>query len=390
MTDSAALSPAGRIGSSASPADPADPNTWRPRWRALAALALAALAIRLLFMIAGCLVFDLTPEQYANRGDGISYIRYARFIASQPTEFTAYDTRVFPGYPLLIAPLSLMGMPTWLAALALNMAAGTTAAVLSAAVFRDLRVGWLMAFFTPVFVAASSIVGNESPMLAFTLAGLLVARRAGITAAGVGGLLVGLGGVQRPMACFALLGWMVVLFRRRQFGAALVMGVAAAAVVGATLAGVQYWFGDALHGVRFYATSDQSYAGELLTWPMKSLIFTPFYQPVQMFKIPYIWAHVLLTFAGIALLAWQIRAGWGDDRRLLAVIWLSLNTLYVLMIGSDWGFHALPRFLIPGLPPLFYAISTVLPPLKNRLALAIWVVAVAASFAVGLYHVRAT
>lgn len=389
MTDQLALTSSVSRDAASGPKEdaPLRPGGW---WRQLLAIGLAALAIRLLFVAVTCIVFDLTPEQYAHRGDGYSYIRYARFIADQSTEFTGYDARVFPGYPLLIAPLSLIGIPTWAAALAVNIAAGAVSAVLGAVVFRDLRVGWLMAFFIPVYVASSAMAGNEAPMLAFALAGLAVAGRGGMTAAGVGGLLLGVAGIQRPVACFAVLGMMIVLARRRQWAAALLVGFPAAAVVAATMLLVQQWLGDALYGVRFYATSDQSYAGELFAWPMKSLIFTPLYQPVQVFKLPYVWMHALLAVGGTVLLTWRAWAGERSDRQMLAIIWLGLNTLYVLMIGSDWGFHALPRFLIPALPPLFLAYSGVLPALTGRWRITFWVLAAAASFCIGLYHVRST
>ncbi len=41
--------------------------------------------------------------------------------------------------------------------------------------------------------------------------------------------------------------------------------------------------------------------------------------------------------------------------------WLLGNTLFVLCIGSGWGFNHFPRFNIPAQPALFYALSPLLP-----------------------------
>jgi hypothetical protein len=55
------------------------------------------------------------------------------------------------------------------------------------------------------------------------------------------------------------------------------------------------------------------------------------------------------------------------------------NTLFVLCMGGIWGFQGFPRYIVPGIPPMFAALHPRLP----RRAW-IWALLTAASFAVAV------
>jgi hypothetical protein len=123
------------------------------------------------------------------------------------------------------------------------------------------------------------------------------------------------------------------------------------------------WTGDASHGVRVYASNPGAYGGDrMFTWPFKSLIFTPLYDPqVSAGRIAYIWTHVVLTLGAIVMLARRCSQSSPAAVDVLALVWLVGNTAFVLCIGSYWGFQHFPRFIIPAMPALFWAWRGALP-----------------------------
>jgi hypothetical protein len=102
----------------------------------------------------------------------------------------------------------------------------------------------------------------------------------------------------------------------------------------------------------------------MFTWPFKSLLVTPSTTPVAAWKVVYVGVHVLAVLAGCfwAFRQWR-RAPTTGERGVaaLAGVWLLGNTLYVLSIGSVWGFHDFPRYIVPALPALFWVCRGLLP-----------------------------
>src|SRR5206468_1683361 len=118
---------------------------------------------------------------------------------------SAFDRRVFVGYPGIIAAISVLGLSLPTASLIVNWLCAGLAASLSALLYRDARVGWVLVFFPPSFLTYSTLAMTEATLLAFTLGGLLLTRRGRWLA---GGILLGYAGLVRPVACFAVLGLM--------------------------------------------------------------------------------------------------------------------------------------------------------------------------------------
>jgi hypothetical protein len=205
------------------------------------------------------------------------------------------------------------------------------------------------------------------------------------------GIVLGLAGLVRPMACFAAGGVMIALLVRRRFNAALTIGVVAANVFLAGVVALHAWTGDALFGARVYASNPGAYGGEMFAWPFKSLIETPARGGASIGRVVYIYAHVLLTLvAGSALAARWVRFSVArpesrslDPRDAVALPWLAGNTVFVLCVGSHWGFDHFPRFGIPAMPALFWAVRRFLP---DRWYL--WAALLAAVFVFAVIGVR--
>src|SRR5205823_3442675 len=99
--------------------------------------------------------------------------------------------------------LGLAGVPVTIAALGVSWLSSAAAAVLSALLFRDRRIGWAMAIIPPSFLTYSTLAMSEASLLALVALGMYcVVRRDALVA---GALALGFAGLVRPVACFAVL-----------------------------------------------------------------------------------------------------------------------------------------------------------------------------------------
>ncbi|MDB5301294.1 MAG: hypothetical protein JWO87_2957 [Phycisphaerales bacterium] len=331
-----------------------------PSARELWAIVLVAVLLRAALFLLVASRFHVTFDEWALRDDGKSYVHYASALLGDSSQLTDYDRRVFPGYPGLIALLHLGHVPFTVAAIAVDWGSAGAVAALAAILFRDRRIGWALTCLIPQYFMNSSLAMTEAPMLALSLAGLILAeRKRGVA----GGFLLGLAGLVRPMACFAVLGqiWRDTLGRR--FGNALVAAAISGAVVMTGIAALHAWSGDAMHGVKVYASDKSTYNGELIVWPFKSLIHESLRPEISVARGCYVWLHVAIVLAAVGGLAVKcLRSGSeADPRDMMALPWLAGNTLFVLCIGSYWGFQHFPRFTIPALPALFWSVREFLP-----------------------------
>ncbi|HEX2060842.1 MAG TPA: hypothetical protein VHK90_08870 [Thermoanaerobaculia bacterium] len=320
--------------------------------RTMLVLMTAAVAVRLLAATIAIAATDMQPNDLARLRDGPAYLAYVTAIrggAEGFAQLAEYDRRVFAGYPLLLALIGADRLP--LLAIALNWLAAAGAAALAWRLYDDVRVGWAMAVLTPSYLLYSTTVMSEAVVvLAGVAAVLLMTRARGVPA----GVALGFAAVARPLAlsfgaaCLAVRSW-----RSRTFLSAAIVALLCVAAAGAWL---WWWSGSLASGIDVYRSDTRAYGGNaIFTWPFASLIGVPLRESVPLWKIAYIWAHVAVVLAGLVLLLRERPR----DRTSLA--WLATNTAIAVSIGGIWGFHEFHRFLIPALPPLFYAWRNLLP-----------------------------
>ena len=339
----------------------------RRRWE-LVAIAAVAILLRVAVFAGATRVAHVPVATYTAEGDTVSYVRQAAAMAGRTryADLDEYDRRVFPGYPAMIAVVhAATGLGFDAAALAVTWACTGVAAVAVAAAVGDARVGWAMTCLLPHYGTNSSLGMGEAPTLACVGLALLAAR--GPDGAWdrwrVAGLLLGVAGLVRPMACFAALGVAVAMDRGHRRRAAMSLLATAAAVVVAGLIVMQLWTGDALQGAHVYATHPGAYGGHLVGWPFQSLLTTPGREGTPAGRVAYVWAHVAVVLLACFVASrrvWVRRRG-GDPRDALMAPWLVGNTLFVLCIGSRWGFAHFPRFTIPAEPALFWTCRAAIP-----------------------------
>ena len=389
--------------------DSLDPRLYQPQksrttpWRQALIIAAVAIVARAIICASVLIISRTTLSKYADLYDGRSYLINARAIEGDWSQFDGYQGRVFPGFPAMIALLHRFSIPNPAAAVALNWIGAAVAAGAAVLLFQDIRVGCATAVLMPHYLMNSSLALSEAPMLGLSCLGLLLLwpqsrqRRLPLAQIILGGLLLGAAGVVRPMACFAAIAFGVVAISNRRMRDLALVIVTSAGVVLLSLILSQHWRGDALAGIRFYANSDLTYGGQLLSWPFHSLITVSISGRVPPQRIFYIWLHVGLVLAACALAVYRLTPivfnppalnseprmyirgfrGFDEGRGmkkippidpprlpsldLLAGIWLLTNTSFVLCIGSVWGFQCFHRFAVPAFPAMFWILRKFLP-----------------------------
>lgn len=345
----------------------------RSRAGELLAIALVTTGLRVLVAFISAAIMHQSVLAFASQneeigwGDAPSYTIQAKAMAGDITVHDItdpYHWRVFPGFPAMIAVVHKLGVPLNIAALVIPWISAGIAAAAAAALFNDMRIGWALSVLIPHYLTYSAMPMTEAPLLALLLCGLILACRGHPL---IGGLLIGYGGLVRPVACFALAGYVLYAFWVNKRLAAILTSLAAGAVVAAGILLLHHWTGgNAFRGVNVYANHPGAYNGQLFTWPFHSLIatmFDPKLPYLKTGKIIYVWTHVIIMLSACGLLVWRFthRKPQCDTGDILALPWVVLNTIFVLCVGSKWGFLAFHRFAIPALPGVFYAFRSWLP-----------------------------
>ena len=203
-----------------------------------------------------------------------------------------------------------------------------------------------------------------------------------------GALALGCAGLIRPVACFAVAGVLALIghrwllerrevrrihkiqphfetrMGREQLRTAILVILISGAVVAAGFGALHVWRGDALEGVKIYASSQDTFAGQVMSWPFGSLIMTSLNTAVPLWKVGYVWSYVLFVVVGCVLAGRRLRMSRQSetfDLALLAGVWLFGNTIFVLCTGSVWGFHYFDRHILAAVPALLWAYTDVFP-----------------------------
>lgn len=366
-----------------------------PSLRILVWIGLSALIFRATLVWGFASTSGMSMSEVALARDGEQFAAYAYALVDRPIDAKAvqpdaYTLRLFPLTSAMYALVHGTGIPMHLAMLLVSWVSSALACALAAAFLRSVAIGWLMVVITPSWLLCSAIPSTEAVYLCFVMIGLLLARHAstyregksatsnGLTAAG--GLLLGLGGLARPVACFAVAGAMLGTYMGKRIGQVCLMGTIALGTVIAGYGWVWLRFGGMVT-LQGYAQSSGAYAeGGILDWPFASLIRTPLIEHAPLWKVGYVGVHVAASLVGCGLLirqavwpadisASQQRASPTDDTGGVSqpsdprlrwlptclAVWACGTVLFALCTGDRWGFHEFPRFIVPCLPALLFA-----------------------------------
>lgn len=332
---------------------------YSPTRRDLILIALAAFVLRFVALAVMAHKAHLPLEEMPYRSDGTAYIDNAKRINGDGMP-SAYDQRVFVGYPWLLAIAHRVGVPYTWGSQVIGWAIPALLCVAAAAWLKDKRIGWGLAILPPHWVLDSACVMNESLMLLLCVTAMMALRRPAWWGVGLAGLSFAAAGVVRPMACFAVAGALAFLLQARQpkraVGVAVVTVVLLAALLGAFAA--VYW--NPLDNAKAYNTEELAYNGHLFTYPFGSFVETArtrgLLKPNFIYKASY-----MVAAAGVLLLAiWR----WRKNRQPLdawAATWWGTNFAFVACIGSHWGVDIAQRSLMWAAPAAYWTVRDYLP-----------------------------
>jgi|GEM_PF-5792067 len=157
------------------PSGPSNPN--QTSHTGLQAGALALL-VRGALLIAIFCIWGRSWYDYLSSSDAGSFLPVARVIAGleHADQLKLYDTRVFLGWPLIIAPFLALGLPQQ-SALVLVLLGAALAPWLYARLTNDFTSAWLLAVFPPAWLLATIHPISEAVYLVLIVAGCLAVQR---------------------------------------------------------------------------------------------------------------------------------------------------------------------------------------------------------------------
>lgn len=300
-------------------------------------------------------------SEYLTTSDAGSFIPVARALARlEPADHLKfYDTRVFPGWPLLIAPLLGAGLPEP-SVLMLVLLCAAFAPWLYLRLTGDPTGAWLLAVFPPAWLLATIHPISEGAYIVLIIAGCLAVRDHRWFLAGIAaGSLV----LFRPFGLTWVLAFALPLSATPRTGRSAAAYVLGGALMAAVLAGTNLMlYGDLLHQFRVYArplselnlpeslSRGESPAGHW-GWPFVNLVSTPFRYHVPLWKVAYIYtiAVASLALAGLAGRQLYRRQNLSDWERAALAGFLG-NTLLSFCTGPYWGFYSFDRYFVWSLP----------------------------------------
>ncbi len=355
-------------------------SPWRrePSLREVCAIAFLSGVIFVLIICASQNYF----AKVDNFGDNGAYMSVASAI--RHWDFHGLLVEHFWGLPYFMAALSML---TGISDRASLLVICVVASFASLSFVRQLWGGWVAALFAVVsfdWMQRSFLGGSEPLFAALLFSSFLALRRQRWVLAA---LLAALATVCRPLGVFALLGIGITLLWKRQF-----VKCAAATATGAAI-GLAYilplwrYFGSPLANVHGYDPQ-----GKMFGFPFYAIIKGTILYPAP-------WTNLVLSFGWILLVSAAVIVALRSRRyRAYAREFPAENIFAALYLFSiycynypSWARGSFPRFAIPVVPFVLFAILPRIPKDRRLLwVLAFLMSALAAISAIGLRMVLAS
>lgn len=335
----------------------------RLKWWQLAGAALLARLIALAVLLAAV---KGDVHWIHVRWDLESFTDLAALITKGTQPWNPWATRVFPGWVLAVAPFYAVWPSPWVFILA-SIVVGCCLPVAYRGIAGDDAGALLLCTGTPAFLIGS-ITGMSEPlyllMLCLALQG--VAKNRPMAA----GLWNGVTALVRPTAVFLAVGMGVNCVVNRKWRDLLMYAIPCG--LGAALLFVYagWMFGDALHHFHSYeslpnigeaastALGLKAGEGSHFGWPFVNLIKATMLPFTPLWKIAYVWLHVVALLAIVVLGLRRLRA---SSLHVVAAICALGTAAFILCTGPYWAFHAFDRYFTWALPAYLIILRSRLP-----------------------------
>jgi hypothetical protein len=316
------------------------------------------MGVRILLIAAAVSIADTDLVELAALHDGEHYQRFAEALRSPEglADLEPVTRRLAPGYPVVIAAVSLL-VPMPVAALLVSiLAAGGAVLFFGQSGARRSTVA-LFAVFTPSWLVFSSTAMSEGLFLALVLAGVVLWRRqeaeARTGARAGAALLLAAATLVRPVGALVFAPLFLVSLRPAPMRSSVATLAAYALPLLAWAAFATVLWGSPV--VFAHAYLDKDFA-----LPFASLVeglARPHLDLLKTGQVLFVLALAVGSLVGLVR-AWRARR---DRRRLEDAGWLASHLSFYLFLPSAWVFECLPRFLVSCLPPTLVGLDRWLP-----------------------------
>ncbi|MGH9440714.1 MAG: hypothetical protein ACRD16_00405 [Thermoanaerobaculia bacterium] len=318
-----------------------------------------ALGVRLaLFVFAFWRLGGLTPV--INLADEPSYAALAHMIGTGERPANRWMERMFPGWPLLLA-IPCRFLPIDWTILLMGALLAAAVPVLFFLLTRDFGMSVAVALVPPTWLKHSCIGMSEPAMLVLVLLSLVLYVRGKKVASAIP---MAASTLIRPVAGFAAIGVLWLVFRRSGWRRAMVWAAIFSSAILFQVAFNLHYYGVWNRQARLYA-NDPTLSPEILrafpagmtrraylNVPFASLILTPLRLSTPPWKVAFIAANVVAVVVSCVFLLRRLR---DSDLSFVFAVWGILNAGFIFCLGPYWGFHSFDRYAIAALPAYAFA-----------------------------------
>jgi hypothetical protein len=308
---------------------------------------------------------------FLSNSDAGSFLSFAKVLygINPVSSLSLYDTRVFPGWPLMFGWALKMGCPDQ-AMLVIAVLLAALVPVLFYRLTGERTLAWYLVYFPPAWLVATTHPVSEAAYLAIVLAALLAVKHGRPVLSGA------LGGACVVLRAFGV-AWLGGIFlgqhwRDHRISRATILTMVSGSIPVAGLLAISWAvYGDPLRQLHVYGQPlaqlniPAGLAAELHNpsghWglPFEHLLLTPWRTHVPLWKIAYIYAHVPV----VLILVWRaivfLRENPGAESWQVAlVLGFLANTALIVCTGPYWGFESFDRYFVWGLPGALWLART--------------------------------
>lgn len=299
--------------------------------------------------------------------DAGSYIAVVTAIVQGEMPEDPFFARVFPGWPLFIAPVYVIFSSEW-APVILTLLIASLLPSLHFLLTKDRVASLVMTCGLPCLLAGPAFLTNEHFYLMMIYLSCLAGKHSKYHLAS---LITGLTAWIRPLSFFLWIGQSLIYLRQRQIKTWLTTSIIAGGVVL-----MMFVFNKAVFGVpfiqfqqysclpnispeQFQMLNLQEGQGSHSGFPFVNLVKASLYTNPPLWKQIFVWSHVLFL-CGLILFCF-IRPQFKDEEWSLHFINSLGVALFIFSTGPYWAFHSFDRYFSWGLPSYLILLRPLMP-----------------------------
>ena len=333
-------------------------------------LFLIAFIPRIILLLTVLFLVKFNLDKFLSTSDANSYLLIVENITTNSRITRPFDERAFPGWPIFVSIFKLFFEIKWVI-IVLGLVLSSLVPIVFYKVTGNKNLAALICFFTPTFII-HSVNGMSEPIYLFVilLSILFFNKKEFFLSA----ILIGFAAIIRPTAFFPFLGMAYVLLAEKDWKSSFLFWTTSGLMVSLLLVFNYYYYEDPLRQFHSYSTLpnvnvevlkhfNSEGQGSHFGLPLVNIIKTTFLVKPPLWKIVFIWSHVL--FILLALFLGVKKNSLSNKSESIFLIWAIFNSIFILSTGEYWAFYSFDRYFIWALPAYLFLIRDI-EAIKNK------------------------